>query len=294
MPREQLIARVPRENVPVVESLLELAGAESISLEDAADAPLLEPGPGETPLWPIVRVKALFDRDADLEPLCRALSGLIADARDIVVAPAEDADWRDAAARRIESRRFGARLWLAPADGETCADDEAAVVRLHMGLAFGTGEHPTTALCLEWLDAMLQPGCVVVDYGCGSGVLALAALRLGAAKAFAVDNDPQALTATARNAALNGCAARMWIGPPEDLPAFRADVLLANILAGPLIERAPLFADRLVGNGAAVLSGVLSAQQADVIAAYAAHFEGFDTAERDGWVRIVARRRIRC
>src|SRR5690606_9424178 len=128
-------------------------------------------------------------------------------------------------------------LWVISAD-ETAPNDGAAVLKLHRGLAFGTGQHPTTALCLEWIESSLEPGSVVLDFGCGSGILALAALRLGASRAFAVDSDPQALAATERNAALNGLERKIWVGPVDALPAFRADVLLANVLARPLMVRA--------------------------------------------------------
>src|SRR5690606_31563513 len=163
----------------------------------------------------------------------------------------------------------------------------------HMGHAFGTGAHPTTALCLEWIESALQPGGSVRDFGCGSGVLALAAIALGAQSAWATDNDAEALTAARRNAALNGAGDRLWIGPPEALPDLRYDLVLANILARPLIERADWFANRLVAGGRIVLSGVLDRQRDEVVAAYRRRFEGVSIAGRDGWLRIAARGRRR-
>lgn len=292
MPWLQLSVRVPSEDVAKVEPLIELAGAASISLADAADEPLFEPAPGDTPLWPAVTVNALFEAGADIEAIQALIAGVLgADAR-VAVETVADEDWLAAAAARVAAKRFG-RLILAPAE-DTVQDDDAAVLNLHMGLAFGTGEHPTTALCLAWLEASLTPGSIVLDYGCGSGVLALAALKLGAVRAFAVDNDPQAVAATARNAELNGLGRKLWAGAPESLPAFRADVILANILAQPLIERAPLFAERLVSGGVIVLSGVLPVQGEQVVDAYDPHFEDIVVTELDGWLRIVARRRMRC
>jgi len=291
--RLQLTARVASDDVPKVESLLELAGAESLSLEDAADEPLFEPSPGATPLWPKVIVKALFGADADVERIRALLADALSGRAELAVEPLADADWQAAGLARTAPRRIGRRLLLAAAD-DAAHEEAAATLRLHMGLAFGTGEHPTTALCLEWIESSLAPGSVVLDYGCGSGVLALAALRLGAAHAFAVDNDPQAVAATARNAALNGLEQRLWIGEPDALPPFRADVVLANVLAQPLIARAAYFADRLVARGLVILSGVLAVQGEEVVAAYDRRFEDVALTERDGWMRIVARKRMPC
>lgn len=289
---QELIVRVTADRVPSVEALLNAAGASAVSLRDAADVPVLEPEPGETPLWPDVVVQALFDADADLTALTSLLSDALGRDAGIAVAPLSDERWRDGGREQPAARRIGPRLWLLPADDPPPVDD-ARAVRLHMGHAFGTGGHPTTALCLEWIEAHLEPGATVIDYGCGSGVLALAALALGAGRAWAVDNDPEALAAARRNAELNGVGERLWIGAPESLPDVRVDVVLANILARPLIERADDFARRLVESGTVVLSGVLSAQREAVLAAYAPHFEVAGIVERDGWLMISAQRRRR-
>lgn len=279
---QQLIARVPRDKVAEIETLLELAGAVSIALEDAAEAPLFEPLPGETPLWPVVAVKALFDADVDVRAVRGILAGTAGD--DVRIEAVGDEDVAPEAGR-FAPMRIGGRLWLLSADDAT-PDEEVPVLRLNRGLAFGTGEHPTTALCLDWIASSLEPGTVVLDYGCGSGILALAALRLGAVRAFAVDNDPQAVAAAKANAALNGLADKIWVGPPEALPGVRADVVLANILARPLMELSASFRDRLVTGGRAILSGVLAAQRAELERAYAPSFEIDGAAERDGWIRL--------
>jgi ribosomal protein L11 methyltransferase len=159
-----------------------------------------------------------------------------------------------------------------------------------MGLAFGTGAHPTTALCLDWLDANLTAGATVLDYGCGSGVLAIAALALGASRAWAVDNDPQALSATSANAALNRVSGRLFVGAPESLPKVAVDVLVANILAAPLIELAPALTACLGRGGSLVLSGVLDHQAPRVMAAFAPDFGAFDVDAVQGWARLTARR----
>lgn len=287
---QRLIVRAPRDKVPETEALLELAGAASVSLMDAADTPLFEPAPGETPLWPDVIVTALFGAEAEVTAVHARLQAVLGEGADIQLEPLGEAELVARAIGGFAPLKVGERLWLLSPQDPTPAGD-AVAVRLHRGLAFGTGEHPTTALCLEWLEASLAPGSVVLDYGCGSGVLALAALRLGAVHAFAVDNDPQALEATKANAALNRLSEKLWIGPPESLPTFRADVLVANILARPLITFADFFAERVVAGGLAALSGVLRAQQQEVEDAYRRHFHIGPVAERDGWIRLEARKR---
>lgn len=283
---QQLITRVPRDRVAEIEGLLELAGAASIALEDAAETPLFEPLPGETPLWPEVSIKALFAADADLDRVRRIVRD--AAGADVRVEPLTDPD---PAPGRFAPLSIGGRLWVVSSD-DAVPDDGASVLRLHRGVAFGTGEHPTTSLCLDWIASSLEPCTVVLDYGCGSGILALAALELGAVRAFAVDNDPQAVTAARANAALNGLEDRLWVGPPDALPAVRFDVVLANILARPLLELATLFHARLVTGGRAILSGVLVAQRPDLEQTYAAAgFELEGGAERDGWIRLDARKR---
>ena len=189
----------------------------------------------------------------------------------------------------MKARPIGTRLWLAPADDDA-GPPSRALVRIHMGLAFGTGEHPTTALCLDWLDRRVVSGITMLDYGCGSGILAIAALKLGARLAYAVDNDPQALTAAHDNAALNGVADRLIGTLPEALPAVEVDLLAANILAGPLIELAPTFAQHLRPGGLLVLSGILQPQAATVAKAYGEKFADLEQTARDGWVRLTARR----
>jgi ribosomal protein L11 methyltransferase len=286
----RLTVRVPAADVAQAEALLELAGAVSLSLGDAGDDPILEPAPAETPLWPGVEIRALFPLSTDLAAVRALLERSCESAHAFTTSSLDDEEWLAAARRGIPPRLFGKRLWLAQA-GDRNVPPGLVGVTLHMGLAFGTGEHPTTALCLEWLDAALQPGTTVLDYGCGSGVLAIAALALGASRAWAVDNDEQALIATRDNARLNSCEARIAVGAPESLPELRVDVVLANILAGPLVSLAPELARVVVPGGAIVLSGILSRQAPTVATAYDPWFERIETRERDGWTRIDGRRR---
>jgi ribosomal protein L11 methyltransferase len=284
------IAEAERE---AAEGALEAAGALAVVLEDAGDQPILEPGPGETPLWPSIRLSALFeaaaDRAAILLALLAALPGL--GPQQVAFREIADRDWTRAWMDRYRPMRFGGRLWIYPSHIEPPADGDAVVVRLDPGLAFGTGTHATTALCLEALAELPLQGREVLDFGCGSGVLAIAALRLGAAGACGVDNDPQALTATRDNARANGVEARLALVAAADFEPRRYDVVVANILAQPLIELAPRLLACLAPGGSLILSGILSEQGAEVVAAYAAGLGDIERVEREGWLRISGTRR---
>jgi ribosomal protein L11 methyltransferase len=274
---------------PVEDALFEL-GAVSVTLEDAADDPVLEPAPGATPLWPTVVVKALFDAgsspDAIRSALAQALPGAPNPRFELLADKAWEREWL----KDFRPMRFGRRLWVCPG-GMAAGDADAIRVELDPGLAFGTGTHPTTALCLEWLDAQSLDGRQVVDYGCGSGILAIAALRLGAQRIVAMDIDPQALRATRENAARNGVLARLEVTADPALATASADVLLANILAGPLVELAPRFAQAVRPGGLLALSGLLAEQAAAVTAAYQPWFDIGTTATREGWTLLAGRRR---
>ena len=287
--RQQLTLQLDAAAVPTAEALLELAGAESIALADAGDDPVLEPLPETTPLWPHVTLRAVFPADARLTSVGDLLQNACA-ARNVKVTILRDADWQAAIRQVFKARAFGRRIWLAPADDATVPTGRIGV-RLHMGLAFGTGEHPTTALCLDWLDTHVRPGATVLDYGCGSGVLAIAALALGARHAWATDNDPQALAATRSNAELNAAAERVTITGPDALPAVTVDIVAANILAGPLIALAPRLAAHVRPGGAVVLAGILSTQAAEVAQAYLPYCTDFAQTTEQGWVRLAATRR---
>jgi len=267
-------------------------GALSVSLQDAGDAPLFEPKPGETPIWVRTRVIGLFPADADLDAVHQGLLGRFGGAvGSCEVEILEDRVWEREWLEHFRPVRYGRRLWVCPTGFQVDAPD-AVVVSLDPGLAFGTGSHPTTALCLEWLDGQELCGRTVLDYGCGSGILAVAALVLGAAEADAVDIDPQALLATADNAAKNGVVDRVHCVLPEQLADhLTADILMANILANPLIALAGQLTRRVKPGGQIVLSGILAEQGADVARAYASGFALEPAAEREGWVRLVGRRR---
>lgn len=302
MPWLKISLAVDRDRLPLIEAALENAGALAVTLGDAADEPQLEPYPGSTPLWQQVAVSALFADDpaslAACEELMRALG------RAAETTP-EGAGGQPIAARleRIQDRvwervwledfvptRFGRHLWVCPR-GQQPPDPNAVVVALDPGLAFGTGRHPTTALCLRWLEAAEPHGKSVIDYGCGSGILAIAALRLGATGAVAVDHDPQALEATLANARRNAVADRLLACRPEDVPDEPADLLLANILARPLVALAPRLAALVRSGGGIALSGILCDQREEVEDAYRPWFE-LDGPHIEGdWVLLAGRRR---
>lgn len=293
----QFVMNLDKLDPAVVEDLLLAAGACSVTLTDAGDDPVLEPGPGETPLWANTRITGLFEGDADLDDLPARLQQALA----IPALPAwrledlADRAWEREWLRDFGPMRFGRRLWICPS-GSDVTDAEAVVVHLDPGLAFGTGTHPTTALCLEWLDGLALQGKAMLDYGCGSGVLAIAALKLGCERALAMDIDPQAVIATRQNAADNGVAGRLQVlGSPAAISG-RFEVVVANILAGPLVEFADSITSTLADRGMLALSGVLCEQATDVMAAYAPWIE-FDEPvfrEQDGqvWSRLTGTRRI--
>ena len=271
-------------------------GASSVTFVDADDSdasPVLEPAPGEFRLWPCARIRALFASDTGSDTVVGALSGALGlEPARLHTCEIADRAWEREWLRDFHAMRFGARLWVCP-HHEQVEDSAAAVVRMDPGLAFGTGTHPTTALCLEWLDAHPPQGSEVVDFGCGSGVLALAALRLGARCASCFDIDPQALTATRDNAGANGLTDRVRLHDRAEVIPRGADLLLANILSGPLVELAPGFADILRPSGALVLSGLMEREVLEVTRAYEAWFDMGTFGVRESWVCLWGRRNTR-
>jgi ribosomal protein L11 methyltransferase len=248
-----------------LEALLEGLGAVAISLKDAGDHPLLEPAPGETPVWPEMILTALFPDDARESHIRAALHGQIQPSK-LEFTQVEDQDWQARFQNQLCPRQFGGRLWITPDESYELPDGTASVL-LSPGLAFGTGDHPTTAMCLNWLDAIDLQGARVLDYGCGSGILGLAAIALGARSACLTDIDSQALQASTDNAMRNGLADKICVSPPDKTDnSVRFDLLVANILSGTLIELGPVL-DRLMAPGARMaITGIL-ADQADFVAA---------------------------
>jgi ribosomal protein L11 methyltransferase len=292
MPFLELSLILRAEQQEAVEAALEDVGALAVTLLDAEDHPIYEPAPGETPLWPTIVLSALFEEATDragiVHVLLDAEAGIAPE--QITFREVADADWTRAWMDRYQPMRFGSRLWIYPSTIEPPEDADAVIVRLDPGLAFGTGTHPTTALCLDWLDGQALDGCDVIDYGCGSGVLAIAALALGAARVVGVDTDPQALDASADNAARNGLGDRLALQLPDAADPAPADVLVANILAGPLHALAPRLAGLVVPGGRLALSGILAGQEAELLERYAEWFENLRVTQREDWMRIDGRR----
>ncbi|MGH8287662.1 MAG: 50S ribosomal protein L11 methyltransferase [Steroidobacteraceae bacterium] len=268
-------------------------GASAVTFVDADEcdtSPVLEPAPGEFRLWPAARIKALFAAGVDCDITVLALRRALGiEAVRLQVREVADRAWEREWLRDFHAMRFGKRLWVCPRH-EQVEEPAAAVVRMDPGLAFGTGTHPSTALCLAWLDAHPPEGSAVVDFGCGSGVLALAALRLGARSASCFDIDPQAMIATRDNAAANGLSAQVRLCDSIGAIPRGADLLLANILAGPLTELAPRFTDILKPAGALVLSGLMETAVSEVTRAYEAWFDMCTYGVRESWVCLWGRR----
>ena len=291
IPWLQLTLETIQHTPEQLEDALLKAGALAVILQDGGDEPVLEPLPGETPLWSHTRVSGLFSAQTDIEVVKQKLrQGLGCGALpECCMETLEDRDWVRAWMDDYHPMRFGERLWICPT-GQMPAENASVVVTLEPGLAFGTGTHPTTALCLEWLDSAPVRTRTVIDYGCGSGILAIAAAKLGASQIWAVDIDSQALLATDQNAANNGVSEIIELSTPENLPKVSVDVLLANILAGPLIALAPHFAQLVHTGGQLVLSGILEQQAEDVRTAFNPWFDFEVPRQREGWSLLLAKR----
>lgn len=276
-----------------LEDALLQAGALAVTLEDAGDQPVLEPAPGETPLWAHTRITGLFDAQTDIEVVKKQLRRFLhtSDLPECRLTALEERDWVRAWLDHFHPMRFGRRLWICPTC-QTPPDPEAVNIRLDPGLAFGTGAHPSTALCLEWLDSANLRGQTLLDYGCGSGILAIAAARLGAQRVWAVDIDPQALMASDDNAAENEVEDRIELADPAELPAaLTVDILIANILAGVLIRLAPELARRVKPGGRLALAGILEAHADAVQAVFNRDFIFGPRQQREDWVLLEGRRR---
>ncbi|HBJ27814.1 50S ribosomal protein L11 methyltransferase [Cobetia sp.] len=288
----QLKARIAPDHAEILEHLLMEEGACAITLQDAEDQPLFEPDLGSTPLWSETVLTGLWDGTEGIEAMRERVkagwAALIPDepCPEIEVEILEDRDWAREWMDGFEPLKMGQRLWIVPS-WHDAPEQDAVNLMLDPGLAFGTGTHPTTALCLEWLDGQQLEGCSVIDFGCGSGILAIAALLLGAPQAVGTDIDPQALEASRDNASRNGIdPARFPVYLPADMPQQQADVVVANILAGPLVALAAQITTLVRGGGRLALSGILAEQAEEVRAAYAEAFDLDPTAVKDGWVRI--------
>lgn len=294
MPWLQIKIDTNPSHAEVLEELLMAAGANAITLEDCKDQPLFEPIRGTTPLWQDTRITGLFDADQDAQAMTRAIRAgwedifPATDFPPVKVEILEDKDWEREWMDNFHPIQVGERLWICPS-WKDAPDHNAVNLTLDPGLAFGTGTHPTTFMCLKWLDQNDVSGKTVVDYGCGSGILGVAALLLGAEQAWGVDNDPQALIATRENTRRNNLPDDQFeVFMPGKLEDTRADLMLANILAGPLIDLATVITELVRHEGQLVLSGILQHQADEVIRAYSPWFDFDPVQTLDEWVCLSA------
>ena len=281
----QIIADVPRAGVEILEQRLEEAGAVAVTLQDCQDCPLLEPGAGQTPLWPEVTVTGLFPAGTCGEQLLAYVLAQTGSPRAdrIQLTKLQDQDWQRAWLDRFQPMRFGKQLWIIPGDAEP-PDPSAINLQLDPGLAFGTGTHPTTAMCLEWIDGHDISGRQVLDFGCGSGILGIATALKGASRVRAVDHDPQAIIACRENARRNEVVELMEIIAADSFKPCAVDLVLANILAKPLIELAETLQNCLKPGGRLVLSGMLAGQQQSVQDAYQGVIDWQPARQSQDWI----------
>ena len=287
---QQLICHSTLEHQEAISELMEAAGAASVTFEDAVDQPILEPLPGETPLWDQLIITGLYPAQDDLTELLLQFELKRAEWQisQLRLEQLEDRPWVREWMDNFHPMQFGKRLWVYPSWRDVPDEAKNAVkILLDPGLAFGTGNHPTTALCLEWLDGEDLAGKSVLDYGCGSGILAIAAAKLGATTIVATDIDPQALEATQENAKRNHLAPEcIFTCQPEAVPTQQYDVVIANILSGPLVNLAPSLLAYLKPQGRLALSGILIDQEAAVKAAYQAALVDIEIKTQEDWLRL--------
>ena len=281
----QVKVAVKSEQIEEVEDFFLECNAQSVTFVDAKDTPMYEPKPGEIKLWPDTLVIALFDESQDIQLVINELKAQFPSLDSPDVESLEDKEWERAWMKDFHPMKFGDKLWICPSWTDAPVPD-AVNIMLDPGLAFGTGTHPTTRLCLEWLDSLELTDKTVVDFGCGSGILSIAALKLGAEQVIGIDIDPQAIEASLENAKRNNVDSRLKLFLPENQPETEADVVVANILASPLIELRSTITSYCKVGGALVMSGILNEQTHQVLAAYENYFS-FDPVVHDQeWVRI--------
>lgn len=293
MPWLQLRINSERDDAPIIESAMQAQGALSVTLEDNADEPIFEPALGETPLWTETRVTALFEADIDTHDVLAKISAACSeqnfDGRWHIL---EDKDWQREWMQYFQPLQCGERFWICPS-WTPVPDPNAINLMLDPGLAFGTGTHPTTFLCLKWIACTQMKDKKAIDYGCGSGILGIAALLHGAKSVLGVDIDPQALLATQENVKRNHLAAADFpVVFPDRCPSESYDFVFANILAGPLVDLAPRLIQLTAPGGKICLSGILNTQKDAILAAYDHAIDIESAHERDGWICITGTRKF--
>ena len=288
----QISFEVKKSETDLVSEVLMGLGSVSITYSDALDDAIYEPPVGQTPLWDNVKVNALFSSEVNQ----KSIETSISDICNIVVIDTvtlKDRVWEEECQKDFPSMRFGKRLWVCPSwDTESILSNDSIVIHMDPGLAFGTGTHQTTSLCLEYLDSNPPKNLHVIDFGCGTGILAIAAAKFGAKSVIAIDNDPQAVLSSKENVAKNKCENTITtIHSINQGSDRKCDLLIANILANPLVELEPLFSDLVHTNGMLLLSGILKEQVDRVVKCYSINFSNIEVANKGEWFRISGKRK---
>ena len=289
---KQISFEVKKSETDLVSEVLMGLGSVSITYADALDDAIYEPPVGQTPLWDNVKVNALFSSEVNQ----KSIETSISDICNIVVIDTvtlKDRVWEEECQKDFPSMRFGKRLWVCPSwDAESILSNDSIVIHMDPGLAFGTGTHQTTSLCLEYLDSNPPKNLHVIDFGCGTGILAIAAAKFGAKSVTAIDNDPQAVLSSKENVAKNKCENTITtIHSINQGSDRKCDLLIANILANPLVELEPLFSDLVHTNGMLLLSGILKEQVDRVVKCYSINFSNIEVANKGEWFRISGKRK---
>jgi ribosomal protein L11 methyltransferase len=291
MPWIQLRVNTTEKHAETVSDMLMSWGAQAVSFVDAKDTPIYEPMPGEVIYWANTVVVGLFDAEHNMARVIAQLEkvSLFKNGVQYKVEQLEDKDWEREWMDNFHPIKFGNRLWVCPS-WRDIPEPDAVNVMLDPGLAFGTGTHPTTALCMEWLDSQDLKDSTIVDFGCGSGILGIAALKLGGKRVVGIDIDPQAIEASKANAERNQVAGKIELYLPKDQPQLQADVVVANILAGPLAQLSEIISAYVKPGGLLALSGILESQADSVMEAYKHEFDFAPVAVKDEWVRLSAKK----
>ncbi len=289
---KQISFEVKKSKTDLVSEVLMGLGSVSITYSDALDDAIYEPPVGQTPLWDSVKVNALFSSEVNQ----KSIEASILDICNIVALDTvelKDRVWEEECQKDFPSMRFGKRLWVCPSwDAESILSNDSIVIHMDPGLAFGTGTHQTTSLCLEYLDLNPPKNLHVIDFGCGTGILAIAAAKFGAKSVIAIDNDPQAVLSSTENVAKNKCENTITtIHLIDQENDNKCDLLIANILANPLVELEPLFSDLVNTNGMLLLSGILKEQVDRVVKCYSFNFSNIEVANKGEWFRISGKRK---
>ena len=287
----QISFQIEKSQADLISEVLTGLGSLSITFSDALDDAIYEPPVGQTPLWDNVKVNALFSTDINQEDIEASIFE-ICNVNALTSFILKDRVWEDECKKDFHSMKFGENLWVCPSwESQSELPSDAIIINMDPGLAFGTGSHQTTSLCLEYLDDNPPKNIDVIDFGCGTGILAIAAAKLGASRVLAIDNDPQAIISSKDNIINNQCERIIkTIHLKDEIDFEGCDLLVANILTNPLIELAPSFAALVNPDGEILLSGILKKQVDRVVGCYSEYFTNFEVSNIDEWSRVTGTR----